>query len=125
MSRASVPNKWRSILYIWRIGTLYLKIRYFIAGVSLEIYRVSIPRERALVILNIFHKHFAIVTPFFIGFQDIVFHELPSLRPSRHIVGYNDEIIDLKMIDSDHVVVATNSEQVCYLVGHYNGLPTD
>ena len=45
--------------------------------------------------------------------QDIVFHSLPSLEVVRHIVGYNDEIIDLKMLNADHVVVATNSEQVC------------
>jgi U3 small nucleolar RNA-associated protein 13 len=44
--------------------------------------------------------------------QDIVFHETPTLRPVRHIVGYNDDVIDLKMLDQDHMVVATNSEQV-------------
>lgn len=51
--------------------------------------------------------------------QDIVFHETPTLRPIRHIVGYNDDVIDLKMLDENHIVVATNSEQVsgCPAVG--------
>lgn len=45
-----------------------------------------------------------------------MFHDFPTLEPVRHIVGYNDEVIDLKMLDDDHVVVATNSEQVNVLV---------
>lgn len=56
--------------------------------------------------------------------QNIVFHELPSLAPVKHIVGFNDEVIDTLYLsspsssspstsDSDtHLAVATNSDLI-------------
>lgn len=56
--------------------------------------------------------------------QNIVFHELPSLTPVKHIVGFNDEVIDTLYLspstsatDSSssaetHLAVATNSDLI-------------
>jgi U3 small nucleolar RNA-associated protein 13 len=45
--------------------------------------------------------------------QNIQIHDVASLRVERTIVGFNDEIIDMALLDDDRkLVVATNSEQV-------------
>lgn len=56
--------------------------------------------------------------------QNIVFHELPSLAPVKHIVGFNDEVIDTLYLSSSrssseessatdtHLAVATNSDLI-------------
>eukprot|EP00124_Ichthyophonus_hoferi_P004237 Ihof_evm1s443 gene=Ihof_evmTU1s443 len=63
--------------------------------------------------------------------QDIMIHSLPDLKSTRHIIGYNDEVIDLKVLDDEYLVVATNSEQLrmlrlddhsCYVVRGHEGI---
>lgn len=49
-----------------------------------------------------------------------------ALVTKRKIVGYNDEVIDMKsvpegMLDGSWVAVATNSPQVCFCRGHIAG----
>ncbi|KAK8865711.1 hypothetical protein IAR55_000856 [Kwoniella newhampshirensis] len=51
--------------------------------------------------------------------QNIVFHSLSTLQPSRQIVGFNDEIVDVAYLNSTpsssshtHLAVATNSNLV-------------
>jgi U3 small nucleolar RNA-associated protein 13 len=54
--------------------------------------------------------------------QNLVFHRLPNVTPFRHIVGYNDEVIDTLYLsppsgNSDlsqdtHLAVATNSDLI-------------
>eukprot|EP01134_Creolimax_fragrantissima_P000074 CFRG0074T1 len=44
------------------------------------------------------------------GNMDIVFLCEDTLKVQRRVVGYNDEIIDAKYIDDDHVLVIANSE---------------
>lgn len=56
--------------------------------------------------------------------QNIVFHELPSLTPVKHIVGFNDEVIDTLYLSAPssstsetsttetHLAVATNSDLI-------------
>lgn len=45
--------------------------------------------------------------------QNIQVHDVETLRVERTIVGFNDEIIDMALLDSDRkLVVVTNSEQV-------------
>ncbi|KAK9899009.1 WD40 repeat-like protein [Cystobasidium minutum MCA 4210] len=55
--------------------------------------------------------------------QNIVFHALPSLEPVKHIVGFNDEVIDTLYLSSSdpsssssstetHLAVATNSDLI-------------
>ena len=51
--------------------------------------------------------------------QNIIFHRLPTLEPFRHIIGYNDEIIDILYLSckpersiGTHLAVATNSDLI-------------
>ncbi|KNC75246.1 hypothetical protein SARC_12224 [Sphaeroforma arctica JP610] len=44
------------------------------------------------------------------GNMDILFLDQETLTIQRRIIGYNDEIIDAKHIDDDHVLVVANSE---------------
>jgi len=57
--------------------------------------------------------------------QNIVYHSLPTLEPSKHIVGFNDEVIDTLYLTANassststassaetHLAVATNSDLI-------------
>ncbi|KAH9522180.1 Transducin (beta)-like 3 [Dermatophagoides farinae] len=62
--------------------------------------------------------------------KDIVFHDVSTLKPTRQLVGTNDEVLDLKFIGqaNRHIAVATNSPKIkvfdldtsscSFLIGH-------
>jgi hypothetical protein len=45
--------------------------------------------------------------------QNIAIHNLDTLDIEKQIIGHNDEIVDIKYLTPNTIVVATNSEQVC------------
>ena len=44
--------------------------------------------------------------------QDILFHSLPTMEVHKHVVGYNDEVVDVKFLTDEYLAVATNSPEV-------------
>ncbi|KAH9426173.1 Transducin (beta)-like 3 [Dermatophagoides pteronyssinus] len=62
--------------------------------------------------------------------KDIVFHDVSTLKPTRQLVGTNDEVLDVKFIGQSnrHIAVATNSPKIkvfdletsscSFLIGH-------
>ncbi|OTF80085.1 hypothetical protein BLA29_012316, partial [Euroglyphus maynei] len=62
--------------------------------------------------------------------KDIVFHDSNTLKPTRQLVGTNDEVLDVKFIGqmNRHIAVATNSPKIkvfdldtsscSFLIGH-------
>lgn len=44
--------------------------------------------------------------------QNILSHDVPTLEPVRHLIGFNDEVIDLALLHEDRLAAATNSEQI-------------
>lgn len=44
--------------------------------------------------------------------QNIICRELSTMNVLKTLVGFNDEIIDIKAINSESIAVATNSAQV-------------
>lgn len=45
--------------------------------------------------------------------QNLIFYDADGLQKQRQLVGYNDEILDVKFTpDTEHIVLVSNSEQV-------------
>ena len=45
--------------------------------------------------------------------HNILFHEPLKFTREKLLVGFNDEILDIKYLNDTHIAVATNSQHVC------------
>ncbi len=90
------------------LSSIYLVITwYIILNTFLTI--ASLPLLSATSVSRL-HSQVIVVT----DDQNLVFHSLPDFSRNKLIVGFNDEIVDLKYLaqDDKRIAVATNSQQV-------------
>lgn len=50
--------------------------------------------------------------------NNILFHEPLKLAREKLLVGFNDEILDIRYLNDSHIAVATNSPHVLFCVIH-------